>query len=409
MTLGQNIQTARRAAGLSQEALAERIGVSRQALGKWEKDTALPGLENLRQLSAALGVSADTLLGRELPAAPGTPSEGTSAPLPADPPMTLESMKALLDARDAAEAKRRRLWALAGAVLAALAVLLGTLTIRRYNAALEGISANMGSLQSQMGLLGGQMSGYQQQLADTIAQASGNVAVWEYQVADFQKDGQLLSLAVSAAPRELPSGAGACFLLDTADGTLTAEGAAQDGGFAARFELPLDRLGGQPPTLRVQWLLPDGTVQNDLAGSLGDLTASFWPPRLEVLPCIGNMTIAYRLEAGGLTLNCYPISFDAYLPDWMLAQSAEVRLVVDGETADRAALGFYEAYWAGDTPMAWQEVSPLNLQGSYTATLDSDHAPYPYKGGQVYLQASVTDQFGNEWLSEPLYLQQTDH
>ena len=52
MTLGQNIQTARRAKGLSQEALAERIGVSRQALGKWEKDTALPGLDNLQALAA---------------------------------------------------------------------------------------------------------------------------------------------------------------------------------------------------------------------------------------------------------------------------------------------------------------------------------------------------------------------
>ena len=52
MTLGQNIQTARRAKGLSQETLAERIGVSRQALGKWEKDTALPGLDNLQVLAA---------------------------------------------------------------------------------------------------------------------------------------------------------------------------------------------------------------------------------------------------------------------------------------------------------------------------------------------------------------------
>lgn len=43
MTLGQNIQTARKAKGMSQETLAEKIGVSRQALGKWEKDTALPG------------------------------------------------------------------------------------------------------------------------------------------------------------------------------------------------------------------------------------------------------------------------------------------------------------------------------------------------------------------------------
>ena len=72
MTLGQNIQTARRAKGLSQEALAERIGVSRQALGKWEKDTALPGLDNLQVLAAELGTGVDALLGAEQadPAAP---------------------------------------------------------------------------------------------------------------------------------------------------------------------------------------------------------------------------------------------------------------------------------------------------------------------------------------------------
>ena len=65
MTLGQNIQNARRAQGLSQEALAEKIGVSRQALGKWEKDTALPGLDNLQTLAAALGIGVDALLGAE--------------------------------------------------------------------------------------------------------------------------------------------------------------------------------------------------------------------------------------------------------------------------------------------------------------------------------------------------------
>ena len=55
MTLGQNIQAARKAKGLSQETLAEKVGVSRQALGKWEKDTALPGLDNLQALAAELG------------------------------------------------------------------------------------------------------------------------------------------------------------------------------------------------------------------------------------------------------------------------------------------------------------------------------------------------------------------
>ena len=90
MTLGQNIQNARRAQGLSQEALAEKIGVSRQALGKWEKDTALPGLDNLQALAAALGIGVDALLGAE------------NAD-PAVPAVTLDALRDLLAARDAEE------------------------------------------------------------------------------------------------------------------------------------------------------------------------------------------------------------------------------------------------------------------------------------------------------------------
>ena len=82
MTLGQNIQTARKAKGMSQETLAEKIGVSRQALGKWEKDTALPGLDNLQALAAELGTGVDALLGAqaESPAAPAVTPCGTCWP-----------------------------------------------------------------------------------------------------------------------------------------------------------------------------------------------------------------------------------------------------------------------------------------------------------------------------------------
>ena len=41
MTLGQRIQEYRKAAGLSQEALGEELGVSRQAVSKWESDLSL--------------------------------------------------------------------------------------------------------------------------------------------------------------------------------------------------------------------------------------------------------------------------------------------------------------------------------------------------------------------------------
>ena len=56
-TLGLRIQAGRKAAGLSQEALGERLGVSRQAVSKWESDAAIPELENLFAMSRMFGFS----------------------------------------------------------------------------------------------------------------------------------------------------------------------------------------------------------------------------------------------------------------------------------------------------------------------------------------------------------------
>ena len=57
MTLGQRIQQHRKALGLSQEALGERLDVSRQAVSKWETDVAVPDMENLLALAKEFGVS----------------------------------------------------------------------------------------------------------------------------------------------------------------------------------------------------------------------------------------------------------------------------------------------------------------------------------------------------------------
>ena len=46
-TLGRRIQEARKAAGLSQESLGERLGVSRQAVSKWELGDAVPDTDKL--------------------------------------------------------------------------------------------------------------------------------------------------------------------------------------------------------------------------------------------------------------------------------------------------------------------------------------------------------------------------
>lgn len=65
MTTGQRIAQRRKELGLSQESLGEQVGVSRQAIYKWESDSALPEIEKLITLSKLFGVSVGWLLGVE--------------------------------------------------------------------------------------------------------------------------------------------------------------------------------------------------------------------------------------------------------------------------------------------------------------------------------------------------------
>ncbi|MGI6181650.1 MAG: helix-turn-helix domain-containing protein [Agathobaculum sp.] len=70
MTLAERIRTYRQQAGLSQDKLAEQVGVSRQAVTKWEAGQTAPSTENLFRLAEALGVTVGRLTGREEPALP---------------------------------------------------------------------------------------------------------------------------------------------------------------------------------------------------------------------------------------------------------------------------------------------------------------------------------------------------
>ena len=62
MTFAEKLYQLRKQKGLSQEQLADALGVSRQAISKWEGGACLPETEKLAQLSDFLGVSIDYLL-----------------------------------------------------------------------------------------------------------------------------------------------------------------------------------------------------------------------------------------------------------------------------------------------------------------------------------------------------------
>ncbi len=69
-----NLKLYRTQSGLTQEQLAEKIGVSRQAVAKWEKGETLPDIDNIISLADLYGVTIDSLV-RNVTAAVGT-SEG---------------------------------------------------------------------------------------------------------------------------------------------------------------------------------------------------------------------------------------------------------------------------------------------------------------------------------------------
>ena len=89
MNLAGKILYCRKKAGLSQEALAEKLGVSRQAVSKWETGDAVPELSKLVLLAKAFDVTTDWLLSEsepepeespepEIPPVPETPAQSSN-------------------------------------------------------------------------------------------------------------------------------------------------------------------------------------------------------------------------------------------------------------------------------------------------------------------------------------------
>ena len=115
MTVGQRIAQKRKELGLSQEALGDRLGVSRQSIYKWESDSTLPEVEKLIALSKLFGVSVGWLLGVEEDAAPeAVPScELTEAQLR----MVEEIVSRYLSAQPKPDPQRQRRFFRRGAVV----------------------------------------------------------------------------------------------------------------------------------------------------------------------------------------------------------------------------------------------------------------------------------------------------
>ena len=206
MTLGQRIQAERKRLGLSQEALGEALGVSRQAISKWEADASLPEIDKLIAMARRFGVAVGWLLGVE----EVREEDGPGGAEPSVNSETEARAQALLERCLEVLPKERRLsgrtkWGLAAggaAVALCLALMLGRI---------GALGSQLNTLRSQMSSLNDQLYTVQYQIGDmtgTVVQQVQDtlLASWEMTLASVDYDAEEAVLVLEGVPKQAVDG-----------------------------------------------------------------------------------------------------------------------------------------------------------------------------------------------------------
>lgn len=336
MTLGQNIQAARKNKGLSQEALAEQVGVSRQALGKWEKDTALPSLDNLQALAAALDVGVEELLGSE--------AGESGAP---EPTLTLDALRALLEARDAEKQRRTRIWggAALGVALVLVCVLVGV--AYQYDRQVQALQQSYAMMQANFSTTQSELSAKIEELQAAVRQGEATVLDWNWRptgqvVRDL--DGTWAPVSVEVTPRTVTEGMTGQLVLahrgGRYDGTTELLDLTPGADGIYRVESGVIFWVGEKVDLSVQWKTAGGTATNETLGTV-DCSEENFRPRFVWGNSGEEYAYGYRVrEEDGqtlLTLTSYPVELEIERPVWMQVQAVTVELRVNGVAGEPMA------------------------------------------------------------------------
>lgn len=251
MTIGERIAQKRKELGLSQEALGERMGVSRQSIYKWESDAALPEIEKLVKLGREFGVSVGWLLGEE--------DEPEKRELtPEQLAMVEEIVGRYLNARRAEETppareeqdppdeeapkQKRRRWL---RVISAGLILLGAVaTAANLSSRLDQVTQNYNNLQnsvnnisydvnSQIGSIAGRVEEVLQRQNTLTAEQSAKVVSTDYRA-------NTVTVSMRALPRTFVEGMTAEFVLNSGGKNFTVPGVLEgDHAFTAELTVPL--------------------------------------------------------------------------------------------------------------------------------------------------------------------------
>lgn len=396
MTIGQRIALKRKERSLSQEALGQEVGVSRQSIYKWESDAAVPEIDKLIALSRLFGVSVGWLLGVEEPPEADGAGE-TASPSSAPEELTeaqLKMVEQIVERYTAALPKppspRLRRWnqfGIAAGVLCLGAVLVSLFSRldgldQQYNDLQNGLAQVESSVNIQMGSATGRI--------EDILKAQSNLTA-DYSVelvptASSAKENQA-EFSVHAVLKSYTEGTEVKFSVDNDTGAViyTPGVAAPDGGFTGTLSCQLT------DSIAVSAVLinPDGTRSTQLLERFEGLYSSTMP---EVQIYGGEQLLWQQPDGSGrftlpeLILSTWPGS-TASSVDAPLGQS-EISSVQLGLFLNRCLLTWLEPC---DPPEDETSANARYFRLSEGTTLTMAE-----ETDQLVFAAVVTDQYGRQ-------------
>ena len=193
MKLSDKLAELRRGSNLSQEELAEKLGVSRQAVSKWESGTAQPELQKLVELSNLYNVSVDELLSLEHTQEKESDVAEAFGPVKAPEKLTPRAF-----------AHRYKRPLLLAALLLALLLALCIHESRRIRSLSRQVEELRGQIVSVQQSLAGQIAGIGSSVEDILQREASLVSQYEYSVTDVDLEAQECALSFSILPKSIP-------------------------------------------------------------------------------------------------------------------------------------------------------------------------------------------------------------
>lgn len=377
MTLGQRIQELRKAMGLSQEALGEALGVSRQAVSKWEGDNGIPELDKLIAMSRLFGVTVGELLGVE---APAQPAEET-------PEREEERLEAVLKSYLQQTAPNpRRKWLAAAALAAAAAFVLSVLLFQIH------------SLRTTVKYLRGEVSSLQVQVSNNLSNLSSQIRNSVYAVLEeqnnpvnrfdcrteaFDPEGQTVTVRLSVSMKEYLAGSQTQFYADwvtVEEQTGRTEGDWVDGpDFADTLVLPMN----YHTEISIRVRDAEGNIKEQFVDTLYQFHPESF--QLEGHNLTAVLAIAGRYGSTTYTTAKGPdphVDIYSRYPSLYQPKSARMTVTVNGETILEEAMAVSREH---------------DDDGSFPATIQGGYLDLTLKeGDQVQVTLQVTDSLGRE-------------